>query len=193
MHTDVAMIIHTRAAKRGASLAVAMAVLALAMASAAFAQEASRGPSPSTKVINGWVGARGGPAGLYSFTVGVERAWMHNVNVGEGWDPVEITFQSARLADNEYGKPTYYLPVEFRNEVAWDGPYSQVPQRVGDERVQVWVMDVAGTRVVVTIKSYPNTPAELVAEAERIVGSIYVEPGLGRRVVFTLPDGWDSG
>ncbi len=174
-----------RPAMRVASLAVAIAlVVASGTASASLAQDPSAMPSASAPVINGWIGARGGPAGLYSFTVGAGSAWVHNVSV-EGSEPVEITFRSAHLEDNEYGKPTYRFPMDERDadgDVAWGGPYSEVPERVRDERVQTWIMDVDGTRVVVTITSYPDTSAELVAEAEAIVRSIYVEPpGSGPR------------
>lgn len=194
------LVFRPPAARLLASLALAVALLTSAPASVSVAQiqAPSAMPSGRAPAINGWIGARGGPAGLYSFTAGSGRAWMHNVSV-EGSEPVEITFRSAHLEDNEYGKPTYRFPMEERDadgDVAWSGPYSEAPERVRDERVQTWIMDVDGTRVVVTITSYPDTSAELVAEAEAIVRSIYVEPGgtgPGRRVVFTLPDGWDSG
>jgi hypothetical protein len=77
-----------------------------------------------------------------------------------------------------------------------DGPSSEVPERVADVRMQAWRVDVAGTRVVVIIKSFSDPLPALVAEAEAIVESIYVEPvgtGTQRRLIFTLPAGWDAG
>ncbi len=77
-----------------------------------------------------------------------------------------------------------------------DGPYSEIPEPAVDVRLQTWLLDIDGSRVVVIVKSFPDTDPSLVAEAKAIVESIYVEPGGdggGRRVVFSLPAGWDSG
>jgi hypothetical protein len=77
-----------------------------------------------------------------------------------------------------------------------DGPYSETPELAADVRLHAWLLDVDGTRVVVIVKSFPDTDPSLAAEAKAIVESIRVEPigtGSGRRVVFSLPAGWDSG
>jgi hypothetical protein len=195
---DTSLATGKRTTRLVASIAATVALVASGAASASLAQDPSPMPS-SAPVINGWIGARGGPAGLYSYTVGSGWAWMHNVSV-EGSGPVEITFRSAHLEDDENGTPTYRFPEarDADGDVAWGGPYPEVPERVRDEHIQTWIMDVDGTRVVVTITSHPDTSAALLAEGEAIVRSIYVEPeprgtGVGRRVVFTLPSGWDSG
>lgn len=77
-----------------------------------------------------------------------------------------------------------------------DGPYAERPEPVADARFQAWIMSVAGTRVVIVVKSYPDTAPARLEEAEEIVDSIYSEPrdtGAGYRLVFELPAGWDSG
>jgi hypothetical protein len=140
--------------------------------------------------INGWISARGGPAGLYSWTVDTEWSWMHKSG-GAAGTSVEISMKA--LLDEGYGPGLYDISNPY---VGDERPYPETPERISDVRMQLWVMDLDGTRVGIAIKSYPGTSAELLAEAEAVVQSMHPEPipgSTGRRVVFTLLDGWDSG
>lgn len=174
-----------------ASLAVAITVLAAGMASPSVAQDSSAAPSASAQVIHDWPGTRVEPAGLYSWTEG-SRSFMHKVPDDYPTSGnVEIRFHA--LPDGRFEMPVMSL-TEPSDTV--EGPFSTIPERVAATHVQAWVLDFDGRTVVVTIKAAANTSADLIAEAEAIVRSIHAETvgtGPGRRLVFTLPDGWDSG
>ncbi len=61
---------------------------------------------------------------------------------------------------------------------------------------QVWILDVDDTKVLIVVKSNPNTPAADLAAAQAIVDSIRIErppTGADRLLTFTLPARWDSG
>jgi hypothetical protein len=171
----------------------AVAGLVLVMG-AAPATGSARTPSPvprapdASSTVHGWVGARGGPAGLYSWPEG-GRSWMHNVSV-EGSGPIEITFGTL---DAPYGIPVDDIGLAGAHLA---GSYRERPERVTDVRMQAWILDVDASRVVIIVKAFPDTAPALVAEAEAIVRSIRVErsdTSAGHRLVFELPAGWDSG
>jgi hypothetical protein len=184
-----------------------LGLFASGLASASLAQDISATPTGPAAVTHDWPGSRANRnlPGLYSWTVGPKR-WMHHHSCAAGsewgdspctsdplFGPVEITFEA--LADDAYS-----IPVDSigRPGDELEGPFLGFPDRVSDSRTQAWVLEFDGTKVVVIIKSYPNTSAEFIAEAEAVVRSAYVDPkpdgtGVGRRVVFTLPAGWDSG
>lgn len=184
-------------ARRVAVVALATALIAAGTPSASLANPTSPTPSASASVIHGWVGARGGPAGLYSWVVG-PLAWMHRV-------PAD--YPSSGTVEITFGTPsdTSVAGIPMNDLVQWSPdqaspdprlPDPAIADPVLDVRLQAWLVDVDGTRVVITVKSFPDTAPGLVAEAEGIVQSVQVDPtgvGPGRRLVFQLPDGWDSG
>ena len=171
------------------------AVLSLAlMVAAAPAPTAARDRSPTplapeaSPTVHGWPGSRAEPAGFYSWTIR-SRRWMHNVP-DDGSGPVEITFDTLEVP--------YGIPVDHIGLTSGDmfRPLPASLERVADVRMQAWGLDVDGLRVVIIVKSFPDTAPALVAEAEAIVGSIRVEAPTkrkGYRLVFALPAGWDSG
>jgi hypothetical protein len=137
--------------------------------------------------VHGWPGSRTNPAGHYSWPIG-EAAWMHCH--ADGSAPFELTLDTLDAA--------YGIPVDDIGPAGADlgGPYTDAPERVADVRLQAWLMDVEESRVVVIVRSVPETTSDHLAEAEAIVGSIRVEPGnsgSGHRLVFTLPAGCDNG
>ncbi len=188
--------------RRVVGILLATVLMAAATPSASLANEASPAPSSSVPAIHGWVGARGGPAGLYSWVVG-PLAWMHRVPADyPSSGTVEITFGT--ISDTIIaGIPLHDLELRSLDPAspnpASPDPASPDPgstEGVLDVRLRAWLVEVDGTKVVITIKSFPDTAPGLVAEAEAIVRSIQLDPsgvGPGRRLVFQLPDGWDSG
>jgi hypothetical protein len=140
-------------------------------------------PDSADRIIHGWPGARANPAGFYSWTPG-GPGWMH----GGG---VEISI--AELADEASGIPVEDITM-FGEGL--EGPFSARPQRVADVRLQTWIMDALGTKVVIIIRSFLDTTPARIAEAEAVVDSIEIEPAdtdAGYRLVLELDDGWDSG
>ncbi len=179
-------------ARRVIGIALATVLTAAATPAVSLATEASPAPPSSAPAIHGWVGARGGPAGLYSWIVG-PLAWMHRVPADyPSSGTVEITFgtiSDATVTD---------MPMLDLERWSLDpaSPDPGSPEGVLDVRLRAWLVEVDGTKVVITIKSFPDTASGLVAEAEAIVRSFQLDPsgvGPGRRLVFQLPDGWDSG
>jgi hypothetical protein len=58
----------------------------------------------------------------------------------------------------------------------------------------VWILDIESTSVTITVTSPPGTTKTEEEEAGAIIDSIHGESvGCRFRLVFTLPDGWDSG
>lgn len=207
--SPMARLTTTAAAGLAVAVLMASAVIAASPAPSQVSVGVSPSPSPSASVstapvrspsptamptprppIHGWIGARGGPAGLYAWTEGQEWSWMHKGSDQPGGS-VEISMTALPEGDSDLGLYDISNPY-----VADERAYAETPERISDVRMQLWVTDLDGTTVGVVIKSYPDTPADLVAEAEAIVRSMHPEPipgTAGRRVVFTLPDGWDSG
>jgi hypothetical protein len=71
-----------------------------------------------------------------------------------------------------------------------------LPTLIGEARTEVWMMDVDGTSVALVIISTGETAAASVTEARDVIRSIRVTPSgndSGFRLVFQLPEGWDSG
>ncbi len=141
---------------------------------------------PSTApVVHGFVGARGGPAGLYSWTPGT-WGWMHRSD-GGGW--IAMTFRT--LAGDE---PLMAEVAPSLSEL--DRPLGDRPTLVADSRSRTWVLDAAGDTVYVTVTSEPDTTQTSIEHAEAVIESIRVEEtetGPGYRLVFELDEGWDSG
>ena len=148
-------------------------------------------PSPqtagSTGVIKGWPEARGGPAGLYSWTPG-DSGWMHKGL--EGSDPVEIQMGIVGDDNDPFAISLIYAGVDV------DPGFTEEPVRVMDGPTQRWRLAVGDTPIYVHVSSRPDTDPALLSEAVAVVESISVQPspdGEGRILVFELPAGWDSG
>ena len=61
----------------------------------------------------------------------------------------------------------------YEDYVVWPGsPYSQGPGNLW----QVWILDVEGTRVVILANNFEGTSPEDLAEQQRILDSIRIEP-----------------
>jgi hypothetical protein len=133
----------------------------------------------------GFPGARENSPGLYSWRSG-SPGWMHKHVEGAGG--IEITFTAVAEDRFRGGAVEHALNED-------DVPHSDGPVRVADLVTQVWVLDVAGTRVGVIVESSLTTRASDLAEAEAIVRSIRGEPIQDGAVLltFSLPAGWDSG
>ena len=176
-----------------ASLAAAGALVASGVASGALAQDPSPTRSGDPPVIHGWVGTRAAPAGLYSWTVGEGLSWMHRVP--EDWNralpnSVELTIEIVPDVPQD-AIPVYSLAAVGTDLEAPDA-------EVRGPAFRVWIMDIDTTKVAVVVKAYTGTSPELVAEAEAIVRSMYLEPepagtGVDRRIVFAQTAGWDAG
>ena len=164
------------------ALAVTLTVVAIGASTAMTVAQPEPSASPE---VHGWPGAKRNPAGLYSWTLG-SMGWMHNVNY-EG-TPVEIAFEA--LDD------TWSIPVETVTSADTDpeAHYNAV-ERVSDTRIQAWLVDLPEARVSIIVRSFPESDPALIAEAGAIVESVRVEhqdDGISR-LVFMLPEGWDSG
>ena len=115
-----------------------------------------------------------------------QDAWMHKPNdVGVG---VSITFSKSATA--------YQNGPSAVNIAGYDGTYQELPIGPDGIRTQVWIVDMGGTRVTITLEAQPSTTAAELAEAQAIIESIHREPaptGGSWRLTFALPAGWDSG
>jgi hypothetical protein len=156
-------------------------------------------PSPSTagsaSTFSGWPAARpeNNPAGQYSWLPG-RVSWMHR---GE----LEMTF--FRVDEAAFGLPASVLPDDVRRTASdFAGPTSSVPALVADlqdadAHKQLWYVDRGDTRMFLLVQAPSETSPAALAESEAIIRSIRPEPmehtGLGFRLVFSLPAGWDSG
>ena len=71
----------------------------------------------------------------------------------------------------------------------------ELPPTPLGRRTQTWLMDLDGQTVVITVVSRPDTPPELVAEAEAVDESVRVDLDgpRGPRLLFDLTEGWDVG
>jgi hypothetical protein len=151
---------------------------------------ASCSPSPKSsrevggQNVNGWPGARSNAAGLYSWDMGAD-VWMHHAtdnSVG-----VSITF--SKSANAYKSGPT---PIRV---AGCEGTYQKLLLG-SDGMTEVWIVEMGGKRVTILVQSPRTaTPAQL-AEAYAIIESIRYEPaafGVGYALIFSLPDGWDSG
>ena len=170
----------TRSRSIRLALAVTLTVVAIGASTAMTVAQAEPSASPE---IHGWPGARANPAGLYSWTLG-SMGWMHNVT-HEG-TPVEIEFEP--LDD------TYPVPTDTSASARLRAPYEAV-EPISDTRIQAYLVDFPEARVSIIVRSFPESDPALIAEAEAIVESVRVEhqdDGTGR-LVFMLPEGWDSG
>jgi hypothetical protein len=141
--------------------------------------------SPVTETIHGWPGVWAAPAGLYSWNVAPTPGFSRTNYMHKG--SVELTFY-ARTSSSAVQD----IKADGVNQ-GWraDGSFDR-PSPVGS--TEMWIIDVEGTRVAIVLNAYPQTDPALVEEARAVIESIVVEPTeTGRRLVFRLQEGWDSG
>lgn len=139
---------------------------------------------PDDAVVHGWPGTRDNPEGLYSWNAQGD-SWMHNPS-GAGLG-VEITFSEGG------NPPSGWNPVVVGG---YDGVYDASFNDADGVTQQEWIVGIEGTIVHILVEAPPGTTQAEMAEVTAIVDSIRVEPqGVhpGFRLVFALPDGWDSG
>ena len=189
----------------GAAVAAAVAIIGVDLLTDAPSDaESSAGtishPAPSLSgvsspvdlsIVNGWPGARRNPAGLYSWNVQDDR-WMHNpreYDFGGSGIGIGITFYAS--AQDAFDRGPQAVTVADH-----DGTYQELPSSTGG-RMEVWIVDIEDTTVTIVVEGRPETTAAELAEAHAIIASIRSEPRTknraGFRLIFTLPEGWDSG
>jgi hypothetical protein len=162
-----------------------------------------------SEVVRDWPGSRSNenPEGRYSWNPdadgtawqgprafkGDTSGWMHRV-------PDDIAF-TVSLTDKDYGPGPASVKV-----AGYDATYQELPRsKTASEQLQywaegvllyVWIVDIDGTKVTITVQSAPSTSAAVLDEAKAIVDSIRVErttATTGFRLTFDLQAGWDSG
>lgn len=111
--------------------------------------------------------------------------WVHNPTVtGVG---VELSISSAAGATEPKSVPAVIAGFE--------GTHRQLPGDANGVRTEVWVVDIEGTKITISVSAQPDVTEAELAEAHTIVESIRTEPWetqAGFRMIFTLPAGWDS-
>ena len=150
-----------------------------------FGDDPTASPAVVSRVVDGWPGTRTNAAGHYSWN-GLSARWMHNPN-DEGLG-VEIAFSASA---NPYGDGPTPITV-----AGYHGTHQERPVGVDGATAQIWIVDMEGTQVTITAEVPLGTTAAELAEAQAIIESIRreaVNTASGFRLVFTLPDGWDSG
>jgi hypothetical protein len=89
--------------------------------------------------------------------------WIHNANAG-----IELTFGVVDRFSATAG-----IPVTVAGR---DATYRDIAPATDGVRRQVWILEIDGTRAVITIASAAGASAPAIAEAEAIVASVRVEP-----------------
>ena len=108
---------------------------------------------------------------------------------------VTIDFACTPLAERE----TAPTALAGHEGIYWQSVVSRCEPEPGmkcvDVRTEVWEIAIEDTKVTILLFAEPDvTDAEL-AEGHAIVDSIRIEPWdneAGFRMIFTIPDGWDS-
>lgn len=136
--------------------------------------------------VHPWPGTRARPAGRYFWDMGSAR-WMHHgpVSLRIGW-----------FAEGPTGDESAVTVAGF------PAIYEEDRSSLRGVLARRWFVDIEGRRLVIRVEhglidpdGQAMTPAQ-VAEIDAIVESIRYGPnpnGIGFRLTFTLPDGWDSG
>jgi hypothetical protein len=145
-------------------------------------------PTPHDEgVVHGWPGARHNPRGVYSWDA-QSNNWMHNPT---GASAVEISFNLKGPG------PTVPLSEAVVTVAGSAAMYRELPAvgSAGDIREE-WIVDINGTTVSIRLRAHAGTTETELAEAHAVVDSIRSEPQKddpGFVLIFTLPNGWDSG
>ena len=139
-----------------------------------------------------WPGARAEPAGRYAWHM-TERQWMHHVYN----DTTGVSLEFAPVDDI----PTEGTPVTVAGfaGIHRPGPApadSIAPAEMDPSRTETWWVRMDDVNVRIVLQAVPGTPEWLIDEARAVVESIERMPlefSDGHRLIFTLPEGWDSG
>ncbi len=129
-------------------------------------------------------GVRGFTPGRWWWVPSRGELWMHNVT-GEGAG-VEMTISAGSPDDAEPGTTTAVV-------AGHPGTYRQL---TGEDREEVWTVTFEGTTIVISVSGWNGNTEAKRADARRIVESMTLEASdnpAGFRLLFTLPEGWDSG
>ena len=148
----------------------------------------------SPEVVLAWPGYipfEENPAGRYSWDPDshddegrdMREAWMHNTRLG-----INVWF-----AQSDKG----YTPGPIALTVAgYDATYQTLKPNAEGAVKHVWMVDIEGTTVSITVEASAGTPAADLAEAKAMISSIRLErttSATGYRLTFDLQAGWDSG
>ncbi len=159
-------------------------------------------PSASIPLIQRMPGSRSNPAGVYGWTGALgSSTGMHNVvglddgggrmtqmvfaveddcfASGDGPEPVPVTVGGL---DGTYVEP-------------YDGPgVLFMPEREEGQTTGAYALAIDGRTLCVYLTWDPSTTADELDAARQVVESIRGEAlGSGLRIIFTLPQGWDTG
>ena len=135
----------------------------------------------------GWPGARAAPAGRYQWDM-IGSRWMHHVANWSGPGAVDMTFSVVHTSTPTEGEPVTVAGFPGIREVR--------PTRPDGTSVEVWTIRMEETTVEIVVEADGDAPEELRAEPIAIIESLERLPRVGTegyRLVFTLPEGWDSG
>lgn len=155
-------------------------------------------PSPSALPALGLPGARGGSAGEYGWTGALgSRTGMHKV-VSEGQTQMIFAVENDCFARGEGAEPVSQTVAGFDSLYVepYEGPNVLfMPERRARATTGGYQIAIGDRTLCVYLTwDATTTPAELEA-AREVLGSIRAQPfgENGIRLVFTLPDGWDTG
>ena len=149
-------------------------------------------PADSGRVNLRWPGTRAEPAGRYAWHM-TQRQWMHHVYN----DTIGVSLEFAPVDDI----PAEGTPVTIAGfpGIHRQGPApgdAQTPSEVSPSHTEVWWVPMDDVIVRIVLQAVPGTPESLIDEARAVVESIERVPmqfSDAHRLIFTLPEGWDSG
>jgi hypothetical protein len=144
-------------------------------------------PTASDVRVQGWPHTGENEPGLYSWGSGCAgpyctSGWMHN---GYGSGNLEFRIRAA---------PGLESPDDGTSVTV--AGHDAIHRQIGS-RNEVWIVDIDGARITISLETQVGTSEADLAEAHGIIDSMYTEErdgGPGFRLVFTLTtDDWDSG
>ena len=147
-------------------------------------------------------GTRSSPAGKYGWTGSRGfRTGMHNVvSVGDGYRMTQMVFAVddncfARGSGPERGAVTV-AGLDGRSVEPYVGPGTLfMPNREKGETTRAYALPIGDRTLCVYLTWDATTTTKELDAARRVVDSILGQPfgAHGVRIVFTLPEGWDTG
>lgn len=147
----------------------------------------AQSPAPRSEFVHGWPDTTENQAGLYSWGGGpcgasCNSGFMHN---GYGSGDVEIRLEIL---------PEGSVPDD--GDAITVAGHEGIYRRSGAGR-EVWIVDIEGTTIAISLTARIGTSEADLAEAHAIIDSMRAEAhdnDLGFRLIFTLTtDDWDSG
>ena len=90
-------------------------------------------------------------------------------------EPIDVTFSGYQ---GKRVRVTVPMDADVENPECYDG-YSLGPElsySVAGQADDIWIIDMDGSRLVPTIATGPDTPAEIVEQAEAMMASLILEP-----------------